>query len=200
MPTNRSTMTGSVELVYAQALLDLAVEDKQLAQVSEQLVALDQVISDKPELLGLFDTPVISLSQRRQCVERIFKEHVSDLLYRFLQVLNSKGRLGLLARIIHAYSHLLDQRDGVVEVEVFVAIALQEQQTQRISQEIGKAIGRNVVIHQHVDPTLIGGLTVLIGDRLINGSIATQLEMMRQQIVEAGRDQARAGVADLITD
>ncbi len=117
-----------------------------------------------------------------------------------MQVVNSKDRLASLAEIVVTYGQLVDRRNGIIEADVFVVSLLDDAEVQRISANLSDALGGNVVLHQSVDPTLIGGLKLRIGDRLIDASVATQLKNMKKRITDEGREAARGGIAKYIEE
>ena len=128
-------------------------------------------------------------------MERVLKGQVSPLMWNFLQVLNQKGRLGLLGQIAAAYDELLDEQLGKVEVDVTVAQRLTDEQLEQVRQRVGEALGKDAVVHQYVDESIIGGLILRVQDRLIDASVRQQLKAIRGHILAAGpRAVAAAGV------
>lgn len=191
--TDAEQRTDSVSRVYAQALLELAQADGQADALAEEAGELLSLMADRPELDELLSSRVLNLTQRSSLIEQIFKGNVSDVLYRFLQVVNRKDRLGSLAGILSAYRELAVQARGEIDVDVYVAQALSDEAGRGVAESIGQVVDKRVHLHQHVDAELIGGLKVRVGDRLIDGSVATQLKIMKRKLVEAGRERARAG-------
>ncbi|MEE9212865.1 MAG: ATP synthase F1 subunit delta [Phycisphaeraceae bacterium] len=196
MPDNGTQIGSPVDVTYAQAMLDLAVQANQLDPIADELEQIGQMWSVEPDLDRLLSSQVLSAGQRAGVIENLFKGRVTDVVYRFLMVVNQKGRLGHLPGIIRAFSKLLDERQGVIEVDAYVARRLDGPRATQAADRIGAALGRRVVLHQYVDPQLIGGLKLRVGDRLIDGSVATQLRLMKNQLITAGRDRARRAVAD----
>ncbi len=191
MSATLSNQVDSVERVYAQALIDIADEAGHLAQMAQQLEELRTLLDAHPDLLRLLASRVVPTRERANSIKAIFEGRISDTLYRFLQVINEKGRLVHLPGMIRAYAHLLDERNGIAEVDVFVADPLGESQIQKVADVIGGVVGCQVVLHQHVDPHLIGGLKVRVGDRLIDGSVATGLRLMHNRLTDVGHERAR---------
>lgn len=197
--TDLQNVSQSVASIYASALLDLAgtagsVED--VRQETDELVAL---IAEQPDLAKLLTSRVLSKDERRGSIERIFSGRVNDLLYRFIQVVNSKGRLAELADILTTFAKLVDKRAGIMEVDAFVAAELDAETAQRIAADLSQTLGGNVILHQHVDASLLGGMKLRIGDRLIDASVVTQLRKMKKQIVEAGREKTRGKLDQYLT-
>jgi F-type H+-transporting ATPase subunit delta len=194
----QENIVGSLDRVYARALLDLAEEAGVVNGVSDELRQIEELLRGEPGLKRLVCGPGLSSEKKAGSLERIFKGRVSDLVYRFLRVVNGKDRLEALPGIIRGYVRLLDEKNGIVEADVFVATSLTDEQTQRVSAGLGRAIGGRVVLHPFVDPELIGGMKVRVGDQLYDGSVSTQLRLMRDQLVSAGREQSRVRLEKLI--
>jgi F-type H+-transporting ATPase subunit delta len=182
MPTH----TDAVAKVYARSLFSLAEEagdrDKilEIADELEQICELMRVDRDFAEFLA---SPIIDKKRRTETLRRIFADNVTDLTLRFLLVLNGKGRLGHFMVIQSAYDQLVQEMFGRVEVDVFTPVGLGEDQLETIKGRIQDALGKEPVLHQYTDESMIGGLKLRIGDQLIDGSVATQLGRMRQELL-----------------
>jgi len=187
-----NTQVDSVSKVYAQALFDLADDAGQIEAIADELVQIGQLIEHQDQLKLLLDSKSLSIIERQGIIRRVFEGRVSDLLCRFLQVVNKKDRLGWLAGIAVAFAKLVADKHGIVEVDVYVARLLDDNQASRIAQVLGKVLGgKEVVIHQHEQPYLVGGVKIRVGDQLIDGSVATQLKLMEQNMMVVGREKAR---------
>ncbi len=200
MASDASGQIGGLELSYAQALLELADEANQRAEVVDEAAQLEELTGSQDDLQRLIRARSLSTSDRSSIIENLFKGRVSDLTYRFLQIVNEKDRLDRLAYIFAAVRELEAKRKGVIEVEAYVARALTENQSETLAGNIGKALGKDVVLHQTEDPSLIGGLKLRFEDRVVDGSVATQLRQLKQQMVHAGRNQAREDAKTLIQE
>jgi F-type H+-transporting ATPase subunit delta len=192
-------MIQSIEQVYAQALLDLADEVGQLDVVGNEMMQLGELVREQPDLVRLISSRTLSVEQRGRIVENMFQGRVSDLVYRFIQVLNAKNRLDHILGIVKAVARGVDERHGIVRVKAFLAAALETQWAQQVAERIGTVVGGQVQLEQQVQPELIGGLKIRVRDRLIDGSVSTQLRLMRQRIVVSGCDDARQKIEKLMT-
>ena len=193
MAKNRAPMITKLDQTYAAALWELAQEagDGTVADVVDQMRRIGALAEQQPDLVRLLSTQILSTQQRSQIIDQVFKGRVDDLIHRFIQILNSKSRLDHLTGIVAAFARLVDEQRGVVEVDAYVAHRLDDDAAKNVAIGIGRAIGKQVQLHQHVDGSLIGGLKLRIGDQLIDGSVASQLRIIGQQIVVAGREKAR---------
>ena len=155
-------MIGKVEQVYAEALLDLAGDA--YSEVAQQMQQIGELIKSQPDLVRLISTRTINVDERSKIIERLFKGKVSDVLYRFLQVVNRKNRLGVLEGIVRAFGAAVDRKLGVLEVDGYVA-KLDDGAADRITLGLSQALGKNVVLTLHEDASLIGGPKIRIGMR-----------------------------------
>jgi F-type H+-transporting ATPase subunit delta len=172
-------------VAYAQALLDLAVEAHNGAAVGEELRDLRQIIDSTPQFAEILGNPSISVEERDRLLRSAFAGQASPLVLNFLLLLNEKGRLSILAGIAGAYDDLLDEQSGKVEVDVTSAMELTGEQLETVRQRVSTALKRDAVVHQYVDPSLIGGLMLRVQDQLIDGSVRAQLSAMRRQLLGA---------------
>jgi F-type H+-transporting ATPase subunit delta len=177
--------------IYARALLEMADAAGQLDAVGEEVRAIGDLLQGNPDLLKLMSSRVLSNEKRAASIERVFKNQISDLVYRFLRVVNDKDRMSLLPEIVAAFAEQLDARRGVRKLTVFVASEMDRQAVDALARSIGGAIGGTVVLNQVVQPTLIGGLKLRMADSLVDGSVATQLKILERKMVASGRAKAR---------
>ncbi len=186
-------MTSVLEQTYAKALLEMV--DEQLSGAVDEITAELQQLLDltqsEPELVQLISTRTMSAADRAGVITRVFKGRITDLIYHFLLTVNEKNRLDQFQGIIRAFVAMAQDRKGMIEVDAYVATTLNDEGVQQIASGVGNVIGKQVLLRQHVDPALIGGLKLRIGDRLIDGSVAVQLKIMRQRMINTGRDKAR---------
>jgi len=183
--------TDAVSDVYAQALFELAQAAGTLDGIGVEMEQLGRTLADSPDLMRLIRSRALSRDDRAGLIDRVFKEQVDPTVYKFLHVLNRKDRLPSLPAITASFAGRLAADRGIVEVEVSVARRLDEAETDRVAEAIGRSLGKQVVLRQSVDESLIGGLKIRVGDRLIDGSVATKLAKMKRNLIAAGRDKAR---------
>lgn len=187
--------TDQVTDVYAQALLELGEQQGNLEELADEINQLGQLLRDHPQLRELIESRIIAASERSQMLDRLFRGRVSDTLVNFLHVLNRKDRLRSLPGIVVDFQEKMDVRRGIVAVDAFVAQSMDETRRQEVTDALGQALGgKTVQLREHVDPSLIGGLKLRIGDQQLDGSVATQLKLMRRRMIETGREKARQQV------
>jgi F-type H+-transporting ATPase subunit delta len=180
--------------VYAESLFQLAEKSGGMAQaqtVGAELLALGESAASDKRFAEFLRTPLIDTTTRENALKRALGSSISDLLLRFILVVNRKGRSGSLQSIALAYDAMLQEKLGKVEVDVWTAGPLGEDARRVIQQRVSAAIGKDAVLHAYVDPTMIGGIKLRIGDRLVDGSVAAKLRSLRSTLVEAGGADVR---------
>ncbi len=197
---NPVKVIDAVSMLYARSLMELAQEGGVVDEVAEELPQLVQLLAGQPDLAELFKSRAINTAARARSIEAIFKGRVSDLTYRFLQVLNDKGRLAIVPTIAAGYAKLLKDARGEVDVEVITARALSDAQLRAVGAKVGASVGGKALLSQRVDESILGGLKLRIGDKLIDGSVATQLQQIKRDMVARGREAVRSNTEALLSD
>jgi F-type H+-transporting ATPase subunit delta len=174
-------------LSYAQSVLELAEEAGAAEAVGAELASIAEVLEQNPTFAQFLADPGISHAERDRVLDGAFGGgHASPMVWNFIRVLKEHDRLGLLADVIAAYGDLYDEKHGKVEVDVTVPNRLDADDLEFLGLRIGEALGKDAVIHQYVDPSLIGGMVLRVGDRLVDASVKGQLAAVHRQML-AGR-------------
>lgn len=162
--------------VYAKVLFG-GVLDEFDALVSE-------VLQRYPKLEEILGSALISHEEKCDMIDRLFGSQLSPLLIRFLKVVSQHGRLDCL-RVIHRRAHsLYDEMRGRVEVQLTTAAPLDDAAAKRVTENLRTLIGGEPIVRYSIDPNLIGGAVVRVGDTVYDGSIANQLQNTRQQMID----------------
>jgi F-type H+-transporting ATPase subunit delta len=184
MPVTQSTPAA---IPYARSMLELADPQGQVESIGAELSDLRQVLQDNPTFARFLADPGIKDSERDAAIGRILRGRVSPLVWNLIGVLNNKDRLGILPAIADAYEHLLDERRGIMEVGVTVAQRLSPEQLETVKNRVSQALGKQAVVHQYVDESIIGGIRLRVGDKEIDASVKHQLNTLRQRLLASRR-------------
>lgn len=179
--------TDAVGRVYAEALLELAQEQGLVDALADEVQQMLPIVQAGGELHRLLTNPAIGDAERGKIVRSVFEGRVSGVLYNLLRLLSDKGRLGSLPQVLAGYLLAVAEMRGQLDVEAFVATALDTEAARQVAEQIGKALGKTVTLTQKVDPSLIGGLKIKVGDKLIDASVASQLRNMKNKMIAARR-------------
>lgn len=187
--------------VYASSLFELAEQAGGRAKIEEVSSELEQVLelsrSDRM-FREFFHSPIIDVNARQEALRSMFHGRVTDLTLRFMLVLNRKGRLSAIENIAAAYDHLMQDSFGRVEVDVFTAGPLGDEARSEIQRMVQSALGKEPVLHAYTDPKMIGGIKLRVGDRLIDGSVASKLRRLKDDLLNEGGAVVRSRFEELI--
>ncbi len=189
--------------IYARSLFELAEAQGGRELIEGSLAELEDIIemarADR-NFSEFLASRVLPVSDRAASLERIFKGRLSNLTLRFLQIVNEKGRLPHLTAIVAAYDRLVQEKFGRVEVDLYTPAPVSPEEIRAIRDRLREALGKEPIIHPYVDHAMIGGLKMQIGDRLIDGSIATRLRQFRDRLAREGSAEIRANADRMIDD
>lgn len=177
--------TGSIARRYARALLDLAAEDSQLDAVGEHLADLAAVVRESRELAEVFQDPAFSRAQRHAVLDALCARLETDRrVIHLAHLLVDRNRVRHLGAIARAYRDLADARAGRVHARVVTAVDLPAAAAARLEKSLARAADREVVLERQVEPALLGGVVAHVGGRVYDGSLKTQLDRMKRQLMD----------------
>jgi F-type H+-transporting ATPase subunit delta len=173
-------MMASMAGRYAAALFELAKEQRQLEQVERDVATFQSMLDGSSDLRRLVRSPVISADDQAKALVAILeKAGISGLTSNFLKLIARNRRLFAAADMLKGFRTLLARERGEVSADVASAHALTPEQMQLLSDTLRTSIGKNVRIDMRVDPSLLGGLIVKIGSRMIDSSLRTKLNNLK---------------------
>jgi F-type H+-transporting ATPase subunit delta len=176
----------SVASRYAAALFELGNEQGNLSQLSDEIRRIAEAYSSSHDLRSVLDNPVVLESQRTAILREICERlSLSPSAKNVVGLLAERQRLATLPFIARALAQLTDEHMGVVRASVTSATKLDEGFYGRLQREMEAKTGRKVSLERAVDPTLLGGIVVRVGDRIIDGSLRTRLDGLQAQLVSA---------------
>lgn len=173
-----------VARIYAEALLGLADRRGESERVLDELEELARFGAEHPALSADLLSPLADAAHRRTSLEKMFRGRASDLLVDALQVLNRRNRLGLLSSIATAYRAAFQRARKVLDVRVRTAAPLGEAERERIRAGVAAHTGQRARLIEQVEPELLGGLVVQVGDDKYDASVRNQLERLHGQLLE----------------
>jgi F-type H+-transporting ATPase subunit delta len=171
---------------YSEALINAAEKEEGLVDVV--LEELDEIsfsmLPAHPAFAALLTSPLVSPADKDRILVDVFSERALPIVVRFLRVLNRHGRLGSLGAIARAARALWDKRENRRSVLVRSAVPLDDAEQDALRERLGRMLSATPVIHLVVDPSLIGGLVIQVGDDVFDASIRNRLEQLRQRLIE----------------
>jgi len=165
---------------YANAVFELAQDQKAVDAVSTDLGSLRRALEISPDLARLVRSPVFSAEDHARALKAVLeKMGAHPLTTKFVLLLAQKRRLFVLTQIIGAYERLVAKSRGEIEAEVTSARHLNDDEIAELKTVLKARLGREPRLHSRIDPTLLGGLIVKVGSRMIDSSLRTKLDSLR---------------------
>ncbi len=169
--------------VYARALFEVAREQGKLDVLREQLAQFAEALEGDRQLAIFFFSPYFSTAEKEQGLERVL-EGADDSFVNFLRLLIEKHRMPVLFRIRQVYQQMWDEENKVLPVEITSAIELDQATTESLGNRIGERAGRKVTLAARVDPEIIGGIILRVGNSILDASIRNRLERLRRHVAQ----------------
>ena len=163
---------------YASALLSIAVEDNKVIEYQKEVKELTKIINDNPDFLLLLDSRFLTVNERMEKVSEILVGFSNDVV-NFIKIIVSHNRVHYLEDILQAFNTLCNESRDIVEGLVYSAFPLDEKTLLKIKKKISQVEHRDVDLITRIDPSLIGGVKVVINSHVYDGSIKNKLEKMQ---------------------
>lgn len=170
--------------VYARSLFEVAQERDELDVVREQLGQFADALEANRELGVFFFSPYFSTEEKKDGLHRAV-EGAADSVRNFLELLVENHRMPVIFRVRRAYDRMWQDANRLLPVEITSAVSLDESVAARIGEEIGRQTGRRVELKSTVDPDVIGGIVLRVGNSILDASVRTRLETLRKQVARA---------------
>jgi len=172
---------------YAKALFELARERNQVDAVSKELAAVGAVMTQQPAVVQFLSRPwVAPAAKRGAALDIATRLGLSPLTRDFLALIAARNRAEYLTAIAAAYHALDDESQGRVRVKLRTAQALSDAEREQLSTRLARMLdGKKLVLEERVDSELLGGFVAEVGSRILDGSLDTQLERMRDRLARA---------------
>lgn len=169
---------NQIAQTYAEALFSLGLEDKKLTKLQDEGKALSEIIHDNEDFLLLLDSRFMSREERQDIASKILKDFDEDIV-NFVKVLIANNRTNYIKDVLEAFNSLCNEYKGVKEGLIYSAFPLNKEIINKIKNKISQIEGMDVELISRIDPSLIGGVKVVINSHVYDGSIKNQLEKMQ---------------------
>jgi F-type H+-transporting ATPase subunit delta len=182
------TIVSGVSGRYASALFSLAQDDRQAEPVAEALSRFDALIAESPDLERLVRSPVFSAADQLKALDAVLGQaEIGGVAANFIRLVATKRRLFFIREMIADYRKLYEASRGVTRAEVTSASPLSDANVAALKESLrASSGGREVALDTKVDPSIIGGLIVKLGSRMVDGSLKTKLNAIRLAMKEVG--------------
>lgn len=169
---------------YANALFDLAKEEEKLALFETEAKGILTLLQENNDFLVVLNHPKISKDEKIALLEEIFSEKVAHELIGFMVIIIKKDRYNELTHIFRRFLDLVQEEKGIVTAFIKSAVALSDVQKQAVEERLTQLTQKTVETKYTVDPQLIGGLVIRIGDRIVDNSIKGRMDRMAKELLK----------------
>ncbi len=167
---------------YSRSIFELAEEKNQRDSVFQELMAVRNAMESRPKLLNLLQSPLITRDEKRSLIEGILGPQSSGLSKQFLNLLVDKNRTDLFPFIVDRLQGVIRKKQGIQEATVVTARELHSSIIQLLEKALEKSTGKKMIIQSEVDPAILGGIQIRMGNQMIDGSIRSKLNTLETQL------------------
>lgn len=169
--------------VYAESLFNASGNDAE--SVGEELRSLVfDGFRKSPDLFAFFASGTITTGVKKAFIEKHFRNKASDHLVDFLQVVNNHGRFDLIPAVAVGYQQLIDEKNNRVTAYVKSAVPLEDNQRQALKKQLNEMFHFEPMLEEQIDPELLGGFVVRVGDWQFDGTVKARLNQLKNQLLE----------------
>jgi F-type H+-transporting ATPase subunit delta len=169
--------------VYARSLFEVALEQGKLDELREQLGQFADALDQNRELAVFFFSPYFSTKEKQDGLERLL-DGAEETFLNFLKLLIENHRMPVIFRTRQQFERMWERENQLLPVDITSAIALDQETTENLGRTIGERAGRKVRLAAHVDPDILGGIVLRVGNSILDASIRNRLEQLRRHVAQ----------------
>lgn len=196
LPLERSFDRDTQRLarVYARALFEAAAERKEVDSIRDELDDFfEDVMPIDPTIARFFTSGALGRERRAEILQKVMLPHVSELVGNLMMVLNAHERLQIFAAVIASYMALCDTSAGKVKVQVSTPAPLTPPERESLVEKLRTLLKQEPSLDEAVEPALIGGMTIKVGDYVYDASVRTRLQEIRKQLIARSSYEIQSG-------
>ncbi|MBM7566537.1 F0F1 ATP synthase subunit delta [Paenibacillus sacheonensis] len=167
---------------YAKALFELAQSSNAVADVETQLKVVVEALTGDAQIRKFLALPNVEVSQKIAIIKGALSDKVSVMVLNTVELLIVRGRQGAIGSVYEAYTKVAGEALGQARATIYTAKSLSSEELSKVSAQFGELVGKRIIANQIVEPALLGGVQVRIGDRLYDGSLSGKLARLEQAL------------------
>ena len=170
---------------YSDALVEIAKDGKlTYAKISTDLELIKNTLSQSKDLDEFLTNPITSVEDKKEIIDKVFSGEIDVLIINFLKVLIDKNRFSAFGDVLDAYNTSLDDVNNISRIQVVSAVEMPEDAKNRLKEKLEAKLKKNVVLDLEINPEIIAGLVIKIGDNIIDVSLKHKLEDLSKSIIK----------------
>jgi ATP synthase F1 delta subunit len=170
--------------VYARSLFEVAKEQGKIDEIKEQLGQFADALAEDHNLQVFFFSPYFSTKEKQEGLDKAL-DGADEVLVNFLKLLIENHRMPVIFRVRRAYDALWEEENRLLPVSVTSAVELDKKTVGQIGERIAEQTGRKVELSSQIDPEILGGIVVRVGNQVLDASVRNRLEQLRKQVARA---------------
>ncbi|MFC4812668.1 F0F1 ATP synthase subunit delta [Paenibacillus sp. GCM10023250] len=167
---------------YAKALFELAQENNAVADVEKQLKIVVDALTEDAQIRKFLALPNVEVGQKIAIIKGALSDKVSVMVLNTVELLIVRGRQGAIGEVYEAYTKVAGEALGQAHATIYTAKSLTNEELSKVSAQFGELVGKRIIAKQIVEPALLGGVQVRIGDRLYDGSLSGKLARLEKAL------------------
>ncbi|MBN2794357.1 MAG: F0F1 ATP synthase subunit delta [Clostridia bacterium] len=177
-------MAKLVSKTYSSALFELALEEHMIDTILAEYAFVKQSINENPEFFEIIVSPRIPLEEKKTILDKTFGNQISEVLLNFFKLLIDKKRSQVMMEVYDDFKALVDDHKGNIVATVESVIELDAAEIKNLEEKLNTLTGKNVSVNNVINPDIMGGLVVKVGDKIIDGSVKRKLENMKHELAQ----------------
>lgn len=169
---------------YAAALFDIAGSNNEIEQYQKEVEVILKSINDEPDFLRVLENQKITLDEKVSFVEKIFLNQISSSIVGLMVLIIKKGRQQFLSQIFEAFLEMVKSSNGILKATVTSAIQLKDSQLSTIKNKLEESVEAKVELEAVVDPSIIAGLIIRLGDKVVDASVQGKMQALKKELLE----------------
>ncbi len=170
---------------YAGALMASALAEGNLVEVAESYSALMAAVKGNQDLLTFMDSPQVADQEKKELLKSVFGGKIENILLNFLYLLIDKNRIENTRDISEEFAAMVEKHEGVVRAKVVTAVALPDDLAAGLTEKLSVFTGARVILENKIDPAVIGGVCVTMDGKILDGTVRTNLDLLRNKLEKA---------------
>lgn len=177
-------MAELVSKAYAEALFEVGIDLDRLDGIQTDYTYVIDVFKSHPELLSLYKSPQVNGVEKKDIIKQIFEQSLSSEMMNFLNILIDKSRTSYVEKIYRAYLANVEQYKKEITAVVKTVVPLSKAQEVDLAEKLHQLVGKKITIENIIDPSLVGGVMIKMGDQVLDGSLKRRLSNLKESLVQ----------------
>ncbi len=177
-------MAELVSKTYSEAIFNIALEEGRLSDIQNEFEFVASILNEYPDFYEILKTPKINATEKKAVLQDAFGDKISQTLLNFLKIIIDKKRGTEILEIKADFDDRIDRQMGIAKATVESVVALSDEQLNILTSNLNRITGKEIRISTKINPELLGGMVVKVGDKVIDGSVKFKLEGMLEGLTQ----------------